>query len=121
LRYTLEGSLRPNEIFTIPRRIVQTPGGRDQVFEWMTSNFDAIETRVPTEVMAYLPFLASSCSEERLLAARAFFDEPDHQLGGAERNMVKVADQTTDCINLRDREGDAVAAYLNRMARASAK
>jgi len=121
LRYTLEGSLRPNEMFRIPRRMAQTPAGRDRVFEWMTANFDAIETRLPAEAMAYLPFLASSCSEERLVAAKAFFGEPAHQLGGAERNMVKVADQTTDCINLRAREGDAVAAYLSRLARASSK
>ena len=42
-----------------------------------------------------------------------------HQIGGAERNMAKVADQVSDCVNLRNREGDAVASYLSRLARAN--
>ena len=121
LRYTLEGPLRPNEIFAIPRRAVRTPVGADQVFEWMTRNFDAISNRITPEMVAFLPYMASGCSAERLEAAVAFFGDPDHQIGGAERNMAKVADQITDCVNLREREGASVAAYLNRLARASAQ
>jgi alanyl aminopeptidase len=119
LRYTLEGPLRPNEIFTVPRRAVRTNAGRDQVYTWMTRNFEAISNRITPDGVAFLPYLASGCSAERLAAASAFFGEPDHQVGGAERNMAKVADQVADCINLRDREGAVVAAYLSRLARAS--
>ena len=96
-----------------------TPSGGDIVFEWMTSNFDAITALISPMAAAYLPYLAGGCSAERLEAATAFFGESAHQIGGAERNMAKVADQVSDCVNLRNREGDAVASYLSRLARAN--
>lgn len=92
--------------------MTSSPSGRDRVFAWMTANYDAITALIPTDVASYLPFLVSGCSEERLAAAEMFFDSPEHQVGGSQRNMIKVADAVNDCVVLRKREGAGVRDFL---------
>ena len=82
----------------------------------LMANFDAIVANVSPMAASYLPYFAGGCSRERMEIAMAFFDDPDHQIGNAGRNMAKVADQVTDCANIRQREGEAVANYLHRLA-----
>jgi hypothetical protein len=65
--------------------------------------------------MGFMPFMASGCSAERLEAAKVFFAEPEHKAPGTETNLAKVGDAVRDCVSLREREGAAVASYLNTM------
>ena len=60
-----------------------------------------------------MPYFAGGCSAERLAAARQFFAEPGHSVDGTDNHLAKVSDQVMDCVNLREREGAAVADYLN--------
>jgi alanyl aminopeptidase len=113
LNYLLEGPVRPNDMFQAIGGISATTAGRDKIYKWMTDNYETISTRVPPIFLSYMPYFASGCSEERLAAARRFFARPENSVDGTENNMAKVTDQVTDCVNLREREGAAVAAYLN--------
>ena len=74
--------------------------------------------RMPGEFLSYLPYFVSGCSEQRLQAARKFFAVPAHNVDGTDANLAKVSDQITDCLNLREREGKAVAGYLKTAASA---
>ncbi|MCZ6766434.1 MAG: M1 family aminopeptidase, partial [bacterium] len=112
LNYALTGSVRPNEMFTVVRRVNNTTSGREVVFEWLLERYDDIAARMPGEFAAYMPYMASGCSEERLAAASAFFAEPKHQVKGTQNNMAKVVDSITDCVNLREREGETVSQFL---------
>jgi alanyl aminopeptidase len=112
LRYSAESSIRPNEIFAVTGGIMETEAGREALYRWITGNYDAITGRLPQEFASFLPFIASGCSSDRLAAARVFFSEPEHQAPGIERQMAKVSDQVTECVDLREREGAAVARYL---------
>jgi len=114
LDYALTDVVRPNEMFTIIQNVNSTEAGRDISFAWMSKRYDEIAGRMPGEFAAYIPYIASGCSEERLAAARAFFAEPEHQVKGTQNNMAKVADQITDCVNLREREGETVSQFLNQ-------
>ncbi|MFQ5511785.1 MAG: M1 family metallopeptidase [Candidatus Krumholzibacteriia bacterium] len=116
LDYILSGSLRPTELFAIPGGVASTAAGRDKVYRWLTENYDAITAKIPPDFAAFMPFFVSGCSEERLQAAREFFDHPGHSVDGTAKNLAKVADQVGDCINLREREAAAVADYLSRLA-----
>jgi hypothetical protein len=82
----------------------------------MTTNYDDIMSRLPPMFAQYMPFIASGCSAERLAAAQEFFGDPKRTSPGAEKNLAKVADQVSDCVSLREREGDAVAEYLRGFA-----
>ena len=112
LEYALEGPLRPTELFTIPGGVADSPGGGDRLFAWFLSHYDAFAERMPPEFVAFLPGIAGGCSAERLERAREFFAEPEHRVEGTDVQMAKTAEQVMDCVHLRQREGDAVAAYL---------
>jgi alanyl aminopeptidase len=115
LQYTLAGPLRPNEIFAIPSGVMRQPNNRDSMFEWFMAHYDDFAKRLPPMFMGFMPFVASGCSAERLAAAQEFFAQPAHQAPGTEEQLAKVADQVNDCVGLREREGAAVAAYLERL------
>ncbi len=46
----------------------------------------------------------------------SFFAMPEHSVPGTQQQLAKVADQVTDCVSLREREGAAVAKYLSDAA-----
>ena len=112
LEYALGEDVRSTELFAIPMAFPDTEAAADRVYTWLTANFSTIRETIPPEILPMLPFIAGGCSEERLVAAREFFSAPENTFEGADRSLTKVTDQVEDCVNLRRREGAAVAAYL---------
>jgi aminopeptidase N len=118
LDYALSGPLRPNEIGMVARATGSDEAGREQTYRWMTDHYDAITARIPAEFATFMPFYAAGCSEERLQHARAFFSDPKHQVPGQDVQLAEVADMVNDCVHLREREGEAMATYLNSTSQA---
>ncbi len=112
LAYVLEGPLRPNELFTIPQTLADSPEERDRVFDWLTENYAEITGRIPPVYKSFMPFLGGGCSEARLEAARIFFAKPENQAQGIAETLERVTDQVNDCVNLRRREGASVAEFF---------
>jgi alanyl aminopeptidase len=112
LAYVLEGPVRPTELFTIPGGVGSTPGGDERMFDWIVGHYEALTSRMPKEFIAFMPFIASGCSAERLARAREFFARPENRVEGTEVQLAKVAQQVGDCVELRRREGESVAAFL---------
>jgi alanyl aminopeptidase len=120
LRYVLQGPLRPNETFPIPRTIAaRSDRGADLVLRWMMDNYDRLKTRLPVEFLAGLPGYAAGCDTTRIETARRFFSDPAHQVQGTMKDLEQVSEQVDDCAGLRGREGGAVAAYLKSLPAAS--
>jgi alanyl aminopeptidase len=118
MEYAVGGEVRLNEMFQIIGPIMQTPEGQDRVYNWFTTNYDRVTSRMPPMFRSFAPFIASGCSAQRLEAAREFFSLPEHSSPGIEKSLAKVTDQVMDCVSLRDREGAAVAGYLERFVAA---
>ena len=116
MEYVFSGKVRPNEMFQLVGGLGGTSHGRDKLFRWMTKNYQRITSMIPPEIAAYMPYFVSGCSTERLSAARAFFEQPEHRVDGTANNLKKVADQIMDCVNLREREGKLVADYFRELA-----
>ncbi len=116
LAYNLTGPMRPNELFTITTGVGGADNGADLVWDWTTSNLETIAARLPPGYMAYLPFIGSGCSTERLEKTMEFFSHPEHQAPGMDRTMARVAEGVEQCVALRAREGQAVAAYVTSFA-----
>jgi alanyl aminopeptidase len=115
LDYALAGPLRPQEVFALPRGIGGgSAAGREAQFRWVTANYEAILKRVPPMVSVFLPYAASGCSGELLVAGQAFFSDPAHAPPGTEKELAKVTEQVEDCVKLRAREGGRVREYLQR-------
>ncbi|HET6463708.1 MAG TPA: ERAP1-like C-terminal domain-containing protein, partial [Candidatus Krumholzibacteria bacterium] len=112
LAYALTDKIRVMDRFQLMAGMFYTEAGRDKVYAWMTKNYDKLAAGLPVEFQAYFPYMVSGCEQQRLDAAQKFFAEPAHKVDGTERNMEKVASGISDCLNLRAREGAAVAAYL---------
>ena len=116
LAYALSGPMRAQELLQIPQTAAEVPEFQEEVYLWMTSNYDAIADRMPAKFAIYLPYFAGGCSLKRLDSAEAFFGEPRHRPAGTEQELAQVSDQVQDCVSLRQREGPAVAAYLESLA-----
>jgi alanyl aminopeptidase len=112
LAFTLEGPLRPNELFTIPGEISSSPGSADFVFAWFTDHYADIAARLPPLFLPLLTGFGGGCDLDRLEAARAFFARPDVRVDGTDKQMEKTAASVMDCVNLRQREGERVRSYL---------
>ncbi len=116
LRYSLEGPLRPQEIFTIPGVVGSALEYEEVPFRWMSGNYAKIVARIPPMFAVFLPHFAEGCSVKRLEAAKAFFADATHSVAGTEKELAKVADRVNDCAGLREREGAAVSRYLSGLA-----
>ncbi|MEE8112664.1 MAG: M1 family aminopeptidase, partial [Acidobacteriota bacterium] len=112
LEYTLKGPLRVTELLTIPTNLGNSEADHDRSFTWLMAHYDEISGRVPEWIVPQFPFFAGGCSLERLTTARSFFSEPGRQVDGTQNNLEKVADQISDCVNLRQRESIEVTSYL---------
>jgi alanyl aminopeptidase len=116
LQYTLQRPLRPHEILVIPSAMSGTVAFQGEVFEWMTSNYETIVGKLPPVYAAYMPYVGSGCDAVRLEKEKAFFANSAHQAPGTEIEMARLAERTTDCVGLRDREGQSVTRYLTQVA-----
>ena len=109
--YALTGPVRPNELFTL----LGTPDSaadRDELFEWVTANYEAILKRMPPAFAGAMPFIAGGCEPERVTRAREFFSA--RKVEGTERRLAQVSEQVNECAALRARELTAVTGYLER-------
>jgi alanyl aminopeptidase len=112
LAYALTGPLRAEEMFTIPLGISETDAGHDRVVDWILENFDEIAERIPQEDIAVLPIFAGGCSRARFEMVADFLLDPSRIVPGTEARVERVRDQVDDCIQLKEKEGQAVADYL---------
>ncbi len=114
LRFAIEGKLRPQEIFTVPFGVGSSVANEARPYRFFTENFEAVQKKLPPMFLAFMPGIASGCSEDRVAAARTFFADPKRTAPGMEKEMAKVSEAVKDCAALRSREGTAVATYLRR-------
>jgi len=114
VRYSLEGRLRPQEIFLVAGGLSSTSVGRDRLFRFVTENYATIVSRLPPQFAGFLPRFASGCEPRRLEEAKRFFADPAHTAQGTTNTLAQVADEVNDCADLRQREGAAVSAFLSR-------
>jgi alanyl aminopeptidase len=115
--YALSDKVRPTELFLI----LQSMGMRNEatvarMYEWMTSHYDQIVTRIPPPALRFLPLMANGCNEERLKAATAFFGDPGRAAPGMEKTLERVGDNVHTCLSLREREGEHVNSYMRGFA-----
>ena len=116
LDYALLGPLVEEELLQIPRTAAEIPEFQEEVYLWMTANYDVITNRMPAMFSIYLPYFAGGCSLRLLGAAEVYFGDTRHRPAGTEKELAQVTEQVRECASLRQREGPAVAAYLEGIA-----
>ncbi|HSG99502.1 MAG TPA: ERAP1-like C-terminal domain-containing protein, partial [candidate division Zixibacteria bacterium] len=116
LTYTFSGKVRPQEFFEIPGTISSiSEASGDYVFQWLQDHYNEVVAAIPQQTRMYLPFFAGGCSRTRVAEAREFFLDESRATEGVEVMIQKVTDQVDDCASLREREGPAVAEFLNSL------
>jgi len=115
LNYALSGPLRPQEVSRVPGTMLEVPGREDKVFDWVRSNYDAIVARMPDIHRQRLATLSVGCTRARVEQLKAFFSEPAHRPLGIGVALDRAVATTSDCATLREREGQAVTTYLDRL------
>jgi alanyl aminopeptidase len=109
--YALSGSVRPTELFSLVGG-TDTEEEREDLYQWVTANYDALTRKLPPNFAAGMPFVASGCNPERVERAREFFATRKSE--GTDRQLARVAEQVNECAVLREREMDAVMRYLTQ-------
>ena len=117
LQYVLEGSVRPSEVYAVPLSVYgRSDRGKDRVLRWVMDNYAKLKTRMPDEYLVGMATFGGNCQEERWARAKEFFTQPEHQVPGIQKVIRQNDEAIQDCVNLRAREGAAVAAYLSALA-----
>ncbi len=114
LRFALSGALRPNELLRTASGLGDSERGADRLLSWVRENYQAIAERLPPILLPALPEVAGGCSAQRLEEGKRFFAEPGHNVPGTDRKLASIGDEVRACLQLREREGAAVAGYLQR-------
>ena len=109
--YALGTTVRPTEIFNLVGSST-TEEEREDLYQWVTANYDALMKRLPPNFAAGMPFVASGCDPARVTRAREFFST--RKTEGTDRQLARVAEQVNECASLRAREMDAVMKYLTK-------
>ena len=78
------------------------------------NNYDELAGHIPEMYTASLPYFASGCSTERLELALDFFNDSSHIVTGTDEELARVSDEVTDCVSLRERQGEVVSNYLRQ-------
>ena len=108
--YSFTGSVRPNERFLL-WGAAETAEERDELFQWVTANYENIMEGLPAIFAANMPFIANGCEPQRVTRAREFFAE--RKIEGTERQLMRVEEQVNECAALKAREMQAVSEYLS--------
>jgi len=113
LSYSLQGPLRPQEVFTIPRNVAQQgEAEQDEVVDWLLARYDEVVARMPPPSRGWLVFVGNGCSQERWNRVRDFFSADERQVPGMDRRIRRVDDAVADCLAMRTREEEHVRAFL---------
>jgi len=107
--YALSGPVRANEMFVL-LGVSETPEERDESYEWVTANFDALMKRLPPAFASGMAGIAAGCEPERVARAREFFTAK--KIPGVERRLEQVEEQVSQCAALKAREMRAVSEFL---------
>ena len=119
LAYTLGPTVRPQEVFTIPRAVAQQDlANQSLVSAWFQQNHKAIMDKIPPVYDPFVVYMSLACEEQPLERAKAFYSTPDHSAPGMDVELAKMLETGNDCVKLRAREGAAVAQYLSQIAQA---
>ncbi len=109
--YALTGAVRPNEFFMLWGG-ADNAAERDELFNWVTTNFDEIMKRIPPMFASSMAFIGGGCEPERVARTREFMTVK--KIEGAERQLARVTEQVSECATLRAREMASVSAYLQK-------
>ena len=107
--YALTGPVRPTDFFALFGGS-DTEEDREDLYQWITANYDAIIKKLPPMAGASMPFIASGCDPGRVERAREFFAE--RKTEGTDRTLMRVSEQVNECAALRAREMAAVVRFL---------
>jgi hypothetical protein len=114
------GTLRPQELLAIPMSMPPGEAARERRWQWMTANYASLQEQMAPPHVPYLVWFAEGCSSERVAAAETFFSEPEHSPPGTAQQVKELKEVVGNCVRLREREGDSVAAYLRTLGRPTA-
>jgi alanyl aminopeptidase len=104
--------IRPDEVFDLLSAVSSDEEGRQLAFHWIRDHESLVLELLPPVYIVYLPYFAGGCSAERLKEAQTFFLEPGRRTPALARSLHRVGEEVQQCLELRQREGDAVKRYL---------
>ena len=95
--------------------LARTPATRDQVYDYVKQNWDALIATLPTDTGAELPYVAGwYCDEQHRQDAKAFFDGRSTKYTGGPRNLSQVLEGIDLCIAYKKSQQPSLTEFLQR-------
>jgi alanyl aminopeptidase len=112
---TLQDDFEPRESMMILAAARSVPTSRAQVYDFVKSNFDALEARLPPDSTAGFPAYASAVCDESVIAdAERFFKDRSTRVRGGPRSLAQSLESLRLCVALRKTQAASVADFLER-------
>jgi alanyl aminopeptidase len=89
------------------------PAGRERMWAWLQTHFDAYAAALPAQGRPNLPgFARGFCDQAHHDAAQAFFAERIRAYEGGERNLAQTLEGIQLCTAYRAKQGESLRAFL---------
>ncbi len=124
IQKTLASTLTPevrSQDLGILVSMMGNPAARDDAWDFMRNNYDAISAKIGGGLGGFGIFLYSAenfCSQQKEQQARQLFQE--HPIQGTERSQKEALESIQSCVALREQQQGTLASWLKKNAPANA-
>jgi cytosol alanyl aminopeptidase len=103
------------ESFTLMTGPMNRPETRQQAYEFLKKNYDAVVARFPRDYTAYIATSAGAfCDPEHRADAQAFFGERSPKLPGGPRVLAQTLERMDLCIAQKEAQSQSIQAFLSK-------
>ncbi|HEY4124598.1 MAG TPA: ERAP1-like C-terminal domain-containing protein [Rhizomicrobium sp.] len=114
LAMALTPRVRIGEIFYLYQFWPSEPVARDELWQWITGDFEAVKKRISAEGFSEAPgIMADACEARAISKVDGFFRPKIRELQGTERTLAQAKEKIEACIAFKSAKAIEISAALN--------
>lgn len=116
LDFALSENVSPADVIRFVAGASDVLDNHDELYKWLSSNFDTLVTKMPAYHVVRLPEYASeSCNQHDIDLSKAFYLERKKKIEGLERSFDISIEQSKQCLSLKNANQATFNAYLKNL------
>lgn len=116
LAMALTPRVRIGEIFYLYQFWPSEPVAREELWRWITTDFEAVKARISAQGFGDGPaILANACDAKAVSDVNSFFGPRQHELEGTERTLAQAKEKIGACIAFRQAKAGEISTALHAL------